>query len=203
MKFDETGTTPGWRSGLSSTVSGSSGSSSFDALVERASRKLFGQTGSIRRDGALFHFQSESTARRWRPWNGQFRPLSEYLGRCFDWLGCFAHLSLEAQIRLPRMNVMLGPSPIEHFGHRRLSKRFWSFDVSQRQWTLEFDLRSSSMLVMKYESGGLRLAAKDDICDGFWIEVVRGARRTRSPRISGRAGSTTSTRRWRCLTVEV
>ena len=36
--------------------------------------------------------------------------------------------------------------------------------------------------------------AKYDICDGIWIEVFRGARRTHSPMMFGCTGSTTSTR---------
>ena len=36
--------------------------------------------------------------------------------------------------------------------------------------------------------------AKYDICDGIWIEVFWGARRTRSPRMFGCTGSTASTR---------
>ena len=45
------------------------------------------------------------------PSNGLSRPLSECLGRYFECLrGGFSLLSLEAQIRLQRMNAMLGPS---------------------------------------------------------------------------------------------
>ena len=110
-KCSETGTAPGWRSRLSSTVSGSSGSSSFEASVECALGNCLTKPDLFDETGCCSMFSLNRPPDDGVPSNGLSRPLSEYFGRCFKYLGgCFLHLSLVAQIRLQRMNIMLGSS---------------------------------------------------------------------------------------------
>ena len=70
--------------------------------------------------------------------------------------------------------------PLARAGRRRLSGRFWTFGVSWRHWRLEFDLRSSSMRVVKYETDGLRLAGEVHL----WRLLDRGLWRRSSDALS-------------------
>ena len=108
VKCNETGTAPGWRSRLSSTVSGSSESSSVEALVECAVGSCVTKPDLFDVAGRCSMFSLNRPPDDGVSSNGLSRPLSEYLERCFEYLrGCFSHLSLEVQIRLQRMNIML------------------------------------------------------------------------------------------------
>ena len=91
--------------------------------------------------------------------------------------------------------------PLARAGRWRLSDRFWTFGVSWRHWRLEFDLRPWSMLVVKYESYGLRLAGEVHLWRLLDRSLSRRSSDALSTRMFGRTGS--ATRRWRCLTVEV
>ena len=111
VKCSETGTAPEWRRRPSSTVSGGSKWSSFEAPIECALGSCLTKPDLFNVTGRCSMFSLNRPPDDGVPRNGLFRQLSEYLGRCFEYLGgCFCHLSLEAQFRLQRMNIMLGSS---------------------------------------------------------------------------------------------
>ena len=97
--------------GSSSTDSGSSGSSTFVAPVERALGSCLTEPDLFDATGRGSMFSLNRPPDDGDPSNGLSCPLSEYLGRCFEYLGGgFSHLTLEAQIRLQQVNIMLGSS---------------------------------------------------------------------------------------------
>ena len=87
VKCSETGTAPGWRSRLSSTDSGSSESSSFEALVECALGSCFTKPDLFDATGRCSMIGLNRPPDDGVPNNGLSRPLSEYLGRSFEYLG--------------------------------------------------------------------------------------------------------------------